>query len=123
MDLSIIHGRVGCRDTADALKRKEVVMDKLTCIDEEGAIKLAEDITREYMKSLINSYRRMLESKPKSSDFITATYEIERSENMLKAITGCLVDIEPLIQQTESRLIKEWEVKNGKTHWKNNHTC
>lgn len=53
-------------------------MDKLTCIDEEGAIKLAEDITKVYMKSLINSYRRMLDSKPKSSEFITATYEIER---------------------------------------------
>lgn len=98
-------------------------MDKLTCIDEEGAIKLAEDITRIYTKSLINSYRRMLDSKPKSSEFITATYEIERSENMLRAITGCLVNIEPLIQKIESKLIKEWDVKNGKTHWKNNHAC
>lgn len=98
-------------------------MNKLTYIDEEGAIKLAEDITREYMKSLINSYRRMLDSKPKSSEYYTASYEIKRSENMLIAITGCLIDVEPLIQQTESKLIKEWEVKHGKTHWKNNYTC
>ena len=98
-------------------------MNKLTHIDEEGAVNLAEDITTEYMKSLRISYSKMLDAKKNSGEYITAKFEVERSENMLRAITGCLIDVEPIIQQTKNKLKKEWEVSHGKTHWTSNNTC